>query len=210
MLLCSTATFAGVHVRNLWQHNEVSVCFAKGEEGSRTDKYGSKLKIRDWKEKHKANVQVWVNEEFTPERTGIHFVGWESCERSPNADIVVFHNKNSKFKNFLFGGVSGFALMGPYYNAVEGYPAALGSVFINSSGMKKSVVIHEFGHAAGLAHEHEHKDAVKGCSSIAPLFNPMYEYVPFDAESIMSYCITDKKNRGLSPSDAALLKRLYP
>lgn len=219
LAVISTQAFSGVYVENQWRHDEVTTCFAEGEQGNRaTDGYV--LKVRNWKQKNKDRVKKWVNEEFSPERTGIYFTGFEDCADSPDADIIIFHNKNSSIGTFIFGGTHGLALLGPYPGSVEGYPSASAFVSISSSGMDKGTVVHEFGHSAGLHHEHNHYDAFKidqgRCPSITKensYFTTRYEYTEYDPESVMNYCRIQSKgggSAGLSAKDVELLRKLYP
>jgi len=86
-------------------------------------------------------------------------------------------------------------------------------------------VLHEFGHAAGLAHEQYRRDdgpadkacyayeASLGLSDIRPTdvgarYRGTLALGPFDSESIMSYCRTDPSPT-LSPKDVELLPVLY-
>lgn len=172
-----------------------------------------RLKPRNWSSRNKKRIQNWVNEQYTLEKTGIHFTGWKDCEEAPEAEVVIFYNKNSVIMTAIFGGLHGLAgEFGPLRpGRIEGYPAALNSVTISKSGMNKGTALHEFGHVAGLAHEHNHPDADengKKCKDIAPYFRTKFEYEPYDAESIMSYCSV--RNHKLSSGDIKLLKQLYP
>lgn len=171
------------------------------------------LKPRNWSSRNKKRVEKWVTEEYTEEKTGIFFSGWKDCEESPEAEVIIFYNKNSAILTALFGGLHGLAgEFGPLRpGTIEGYPAALNSVSISKSGMNKGTALHEFGHVAGLAHEHNHPDADengKKCEEIEPYFRTIFEYEPYDAESIMSYCSV--RNHKLSQGDISLLKQLYP
>jgi hypothetical protein len=204
------SAMANTYVKNFWTHNELSTCFAKAEVENRfAGEY--KIIVRDWSDKDKANVQKWANEEYTEERTGIHFTGWQNCEETPNADVILFYNKNSVIKTSIFGGLNGLASnLGPTAGIVIGYPAARSSVSISKSGMKKGIVLHELGHVAGLAHEHVHPGATKaaGCNLTMPTTTPTYIYEPYDSQSIMNYCSLALNK--LSDKDVELLKRLYP
>lgn len=210
--ISSQTLLASTYSKNLWTQNELVACFGKAETDKEKVNMGPyKLTIKEWKEKDKQEIKQWVNEEYTAERTGIHFTGWLDCDQSPNADVIVLYNKNSKIKSAFFGGLQGIAsTLGPVAGIVPGYPLARASATISKSGMNRGVTLHEFGHVAGLAHEHIHPDAVKrtGCADTNPQTVPGYVYEPFDAKSIMSYCSL-YLNR-LSDRDVDLLKRLYP
>lgn len=206
-IFISLSAHAGTYSKILWNKNEISVCFASGESNKRKV-WDRHLKIRDWNQEDKINVREWTESEFKPERTGIYFTGWKTCKETPNADIILFYNAN--FKYFAtFNGIAGG--YGPI-DKVEGYPKAKSLVVISKSGMNKSVVLHEFGHVAGLAHEHQHPDALKEskkpCLLIDTRIWSQFNYEHFDEESIMSYC--NRALTSLSTKEVDLLKRLYP
>jgi hypothetical protein len=217
-VLISLPSFAGIYYNNQWSHYAVTTCFADAENETRDTGETYVLKVRKWKESNKAKVKEWVEQEFSAERTGIHFTGFLDCAESPNAEVVIFHNKNSKLGTYFFGGLHGLANLGPSYGSVKGYPAASAFVSISSSGMNIGTVIHEFGHSAGLHHEHIHPDAFKserGCASVKPnqIKDPEFVYEDFDRDSVMSYCRLERHGGnkiGLSKKDVDLLKRLYP
>ena len=217
LVVLTTQSFAGVYVNNLWRTQEVSVCFAEGEKDKRETSHYV-LKVKNWSKKNKANVQKWVMEEYSVERTGIHFTGFLDCQESPYSDVIIFYNKNSRVGTFLLGGTHGLAVMGPHPGIVKGYSAASGFVSISSSGMDKGTVIHEFGHTAGLQHEHLHHDAYKiekgKCPAVkGPQFSTYFRYTEYDPESVMNYCRIHGKGgskAGLSKNDVGLLRQLYP
>ena len=203
---------AGIYSHNLWERKEISVCFAGPEKELRIEN-GHELKIKNWKKRDKKNIEFWVNEEFSPERTGIHFVGWKSCTVTTESDVVLFYNSNSYVERFVHGGLDGLAGdLGPRrVESVSGFPWARSMVAISKTGMNKGTAIHEFGHVAGLAHEHNHYDAPKydkSCPHYRPTFSRKLEYTTFDPASIMSYCSLRLKK--LSDGDVNLLKKIYP
>lgn len=195
-----TSAHAGIYSKVLWNHRELVICFAEGETGARTS-YTHKLKIEDWSEENKKNVKVWITSEFTPERTGVYFTGWKMCSAAPEADVILFYNKNNQFSD-LHGIAAGY---GPVQN-VEGYPNARSYAVISNSGMKKNTVLHEFGHVVGLAHEHDHPNAPICAGRVRQPKFQGFEYTLYDSKSVMSYCNSFDK---LSEKEAALLKKLY-
>ncbi len=204
--------FAGTYSKYLWPNNEVVVCFAKGEKKKR-ETPEAYLKVRDWIETNKLSVKSWVNEEYSSKRTGIYFTGWKDCEETPEAEVIIFFNKNNKILTSIFGGLHGLASIGPK-GGVAGYPAAQACASISETGMKKGTVVHEFGHVAGLGHEHNHPDSATGkkaCEIINPQTIVTFLYEEYDVESIMSYCSLHLENRmTLSKKDLALLRKIYP
>ena len=49
-----------------------------------------KSKLTEFSQETKLLVQTIVNQEFTPQRTIIHFVGWQTCENDPLAVVGIF------------------------------------------------------------------------------------------------------------------------
>jgi hypothetical protein len=213
LILVTQTGLAGVYTKSLWRENQIEVCFAKGETFER--EIGKQMiKPRDWSESNKTKIKKWVNEEFNVSRTGIHFVGWKNCSDAPFARVIMFYNRNSAILNKLNGGLEGVThKIGPAFSTIDGYSEAFNGVAISKSGLNKGVVVHEFGHISGLAHEHNHPDAAKngrGCVYISPVFVQSLEYESYDANSVMSYCTIKKdKHAGLSSRDVALLRKLY-
>ena len=216
LFLVPATLFAGVHSENPWRQREVKACFGgDGPEKPRAEGYS--LKIGKWKSSDKAKVRRWVSEEFTPERTGISFTGFGDCAQSPDADVVIFYNRNSKVGTFIFGGLHGLSTIGPHSSSIEGHPSASGFISISKSGMDKGTVVHEFGHTAGLEHELLHPDAYeaeKNRCSLAEFRVPRngLVYTEYDKDSVMNYCRIQGRGGskvGLSEKDSELLRELY-
>lgn len=221
MFLASASSRASIYTQNyLWDKRELTTCFA---DDNRDRNNGPLvLKFREWKKSHKEKIKNWVQSEFTAERTGIHFVGFHDCEVNPDVDVAIFYNKNNKLESRLFGGLDGLASLGTSLHTENigwlfGFKLINGFVAISKSGINKGTVIHEFGHVAGLMHEHDHPEAEKiepNCKYTEDwkiLSGFMYE--PYDANSVMNYCKLDKrggKNVGLSSTDVDVLRRIYP
>lgn len=212
LIFVAQTALAGVYSENTWKNPQIIVCFADAEEEPRVEN-GFTIKVRNWNNSNKKKLEKWVNEEYSEERTGIYFTGWKSCAEETEADVILFYNSNSYIKRFVLGDIDGVAGdLGPRRkDKVSGFPGARSLVVISKTGMNKGTVIHEFGHVAGLAHEHNHYDAPKAdksCSHYERNFTTKLEYTDFDPASIMSYC-SIKLNK-LSDGDVSLLKEMYP
>jgi hypothetical protein len=112
----------------------------------------------------------------------------------------------------------GLGVIGMRPGEITGYPNAKSIIMLTTAGIKKRTVIHEFGHVAGLGHEHLHPDAYNEdpkCSETKKNQKPDADfiYTPYDRHSAMNYCtFSNALNypRGLSPKDVELLRSLYP
>ena len=212
VILAPQFAWAGSFMQNLWNKKEIVTCFAPAEKVPRKINNPTPMKVRDWSPENREKVERWANEEFSPERTGIYFTGFKDCAETPEADLIFFYNKTTRFSLFMEGGFSGSAIgLGPKPGSVDGYPHAKTLVAISSPTLNKEVLIHELGHVVGLAHEHNHPQASrKDCKMVWPHRNPFLEYTEYDAKSIMSYCTVDKGGVGeLSEGDLKLIRRLY-
>ena len=73
----------------------------------------------------------------------------------------------------------------------------------------KALAVHEFGHALGLAHEHNREDR-NLCETEPQGPLPAFLMTAYDPSSVMNYCAADWNNNGrLSPLDVAGIRLLY-
>lgn len=213
LVLLSTSTFGGIYTRKIWGNNNVSVCFAQAEPELRRVSHDH-FRIIGWTEKKMKKAASFINAEYTPERTAIHFTGWRPCQEMPYADVIFFLAEDTRYS---VTGFNGLGSIGPQPGVVSGYPYASGMVVITRDFLYKSLTVHEFGHVAGLHHEHEHPDFSrfqKNCwMQAAQNFSPSNVYfTEFDHKSVMNYCTINApggRGLGLSKGDVSLLNYMY-
>ena len=152
----------------------------------------------------KQKIQKKVTTEYTKTRTGIHFVGWKSCLETPDYDLalVTGNAAHAPIPSQVPGGkapigrcqkVEDYSVMGPqhksylYLNAFQSDT----NFMVNREGLVLRTTLHEFGHVAGLRHEHIQKDAIfdKSCFFIRESGHAKTAYFSaYDPSSIMNYC----------------------
>lgn len=248
LLLIAQPLYAGVgKIDKLWNKRSVTVCFASKDHKKTTMEYGENGEIKPiaakvfgpWEKELQEKVKNWINTEYTIERTGISFVGWSECsEGIKTEDIAIYLSSNKKSNVPSSMSQHGMASIGKNGHIDVDTNKKAFAYFLhpdlvredmkekvsakNSELVFKQNIIHEFGHLAGLMHEHE-RDELAGdrdCQKIlsddifnsyvqASIYSPLIEisemknyqgldYVPgvkltkYDSYSIMNYCMVER------------------
>ncbi len=220
------AAFAGNYSpEGVWPANQVSVCFASAGvypvELRPLEGQSTHLTVRafTWRPEQSQLARDAVERQYSAERTGIHFSGWLPCSEGP-ADVVLFVG----LLNQRDGGPEGRASLGSTAR-LAAFPAARGFVFFRNFLDTEKSAVHEFGHLAGLMHEHQrlgitedalcttmyHAGFSRAVEQAGPVGTP---HGPYDPHSVMNYCEMFRDHAqtrlDLSPGDLALLRFLYP
>lgn len=235
-----------IEPKTIWDKKRIVACFYNEKSQLNGTSVGSydqareifRFRPKELSKREKQKVVDVVMKNFSEQRTGIHFVGFKDCSQTQEFDVVVMEAK---------GNIP--LLSRPSFNgrAVIGEAGELSSLangdsgFFDKSGriptvaltvQKAGTIVHEFGHVAGLRHEHIHEDAFddRNCENpIIPLDFDKPEsiekphsttlfYTDYDSQSIMNYCwlipnhgkLDREKGVILSQKDIETLKKFYP
>lgn len=247
-LLLAKSIWAGVgKIDKLWTKSEVTVCFASKDHKKTAIEYlenGDENPINakvfgEWDFSLKEKVKNWINTEYTKSRTGISFIGWSDCSAGiSKEDIAIYISSNKKANVPSSMSQHGMASIGrnghidmktnkkafAYFLHPDLVAKDLkGKVGISDVELVfKQNIIHEFGHLAGLMHEHDRSefagdhacekimtkdvfDSYVGLSIYSPLITldelktySSGEYIPgvkmtaYDSTSIMNYCMVER------------------
>ncbi|WP_157684719.1 hypothetical protein [Bdellovibrio bacteriovorus] len=253
--LSAVSTQAGIYMRpQPWgDQSQIAVCFADKDTRASVLAYtvtGEVTKARSqlsaWSRDLKNRVKKLVTSEYSKEKTGVEFVGWDDCGSGSGDDnsVVNLFISTADAKKLARSTEYGRASIGPnlqYGNFAEDkapflyvqHPSAMAGDFIfkNRKGLAQiywdSTILHEFGHLAGLLHEHEQKAILqdpacqrrfgKAIKNIVASLNlpvslttyyeqdyaadprsPYIQHGSYDSQSIMNYCYIDEIRDGLS------------
>ncbi len=138
----------------------------------------------------------------------VDFTGWGPCQGNTNGiRILIKDDANDgphvkKLGNGLAGMKNGMLLNMDYNNWGKGWKDKVG---VENS--IKMIAVHEFGHALGIAHEHNRSDC--GCWKEPQGTTGNWNVTPCDAQSVMNYCQGDENFGYLSYHDIDGIQRVY-
>jgi hypothetical protein len=234
LLLLSSVANAGIHSIGepnvTWTKRKIHVCWNNGV------KIDPSYAENQFKEEQKLAVQKIVEQEFTIEKVGITFYGWEDCSTMAfeDYDLEIYQDNeyapsNSQVEFFRKSNAEGYAVLGQgsfgqiqtvtnlitnEETKTEGYFSRdlqrstmylmfrplfrIFSEHFKSNEELQMTALHEFGHVAGLRHEHIHSDAKAdpNCFNLGTfkiteqIEDTATQYETYDPNSIMNYCWT--------------------
>ncbi|NDG84282.1 MAG: hypothetical protein EBX52_04495 [Proteobacteria bacterium] len=167
-----------------WDHRKVRVCWAEADAPYH------------FTEELRTGVQEIISREYRLERTGIEFTGWRSCSLlSPNQyDAVLIQSTKSHsrfFKVFGHASIGQSTEERPHVYLYYENQSANGFKLTGIENLQLTA-LHEFGHLAGLRHEHAREEAksleVPSCAGDETVPGSAHEYGPYDRTSVMNDC----------------------
>ncbi len=210
-----------------WEKKQVRVCWGNQEHQAATLIANKDYQLIEYTSTQKKWIQDIVSREFTLKETGIEFIGWEPCgSRVELSDVVLFRyepisreNEDGLLIYTESGGSATIGQRGQITNSLNvttglitqhfarSTDSSLNVVLLNTKTENKvidpenyikMVALHEFGHTAGLRHQHIRFQEAKNdpnCKRVPhvkfqqePTFSSTRFAGPYDYNSIMNYC----------------------
>ncbi len=253
VLLLSQVINAGIiepHV--IWDKKELKTCFFSENDQLALTRLQTKQNTKDYfdfspkslTKRKRENVRNIILNEYTEARTGIHFTGFKDCSEVSDPDVIVmraaakiFLLDMPEFRGRAVIGEDGFFQIESDNegNFVLQKDGTYNEGFFNKSGktafvalrtMNAGTIVHEFGHVAGLRHEHIRAEAEqdRNCHKSRvnwPTEEKIYDSAQietnYDHLSIMNYCylqsyktdFSDRIGTILSEGDTQTLRAYY-
>ncbi len=203
-----------------WSKRVLSVCFSNGTSTERInlrEDLGVSLgDIVEFSNEEKQTILSVLKENYSLADVGITFTGFQDCHLTPKADVHVlkFISQDPKTPAGWASG-TGNPQISTCHNPKDGctndnneYQSNgeqhyIGLNFPPAPGRRTSdedrlqlLTLHEFGHIAGLYHEHvrPERDSDVNCRDRSQEFGPPWElwpeevFGPYDSNSVMNYC----------------------
>lgn len=200
------------HKSIIWNKKELKVCWLDNLSVPRIN--FSQLQLKNIEalgkfvtldDRYKNIITSSIQDEFAKEKTGIYFVGWKTCESIDSSDVVILIGSSGEQRKNPQGEASIGRTDSEELNLIrEADKKAY--VFIDVSmweeGTKwtredyiKFLTLHEFGHIAGLRHEHIR--VLEGEKRLDAQFFSIY-----DSHSVMNYIFMGEiEENGLNITD---------
>ncbi len=219
------APFAPFETQVAWSKKQIQACFG-GPQHQRLSLVSElETSISTFSHKEKVAIKEIINQEFTLNSVGLEFTGWNDCDNTAsNGDLIVFKDRYSETDDngalLVRGGVATIGEGGSTFTITnaqtkESYqemrksssplkPFAMINTVLSLSKRVGAIpfiqltALHEFGHVAGLRHEHLRLESAKNdpnCKQTPtiPLHGESINRSTrfsgdYDPNSIMNYC----------------------
>jgi hypothetical protein len=177
-----------------WSTNRIPVCWENGSTATATE-------------------QGWVRERVLATwdaASAVSFVGWGNCNASTRSGIRIriadAQPRTLGLGRFLDNAVDGMLLNFTF----SAWKRDCSSVAVRRRCIE-TIAIHEFGHALGIAHEHNRSDTDRTlCTDPPQGTNGDVTIGAWDRSSIMNYCFGSSYSNSLSSTDRATINSMYP
>lgn len=206
-----------------WEKKQVRVCWGDQTHQSATVLVREKHDFLEFSANHKKWIKDIITREFTKE-IGLEFIGWENCGSAVESfDVVMFRTEPpTPDVEGAYSERGGQATIGQRGQQSTSYSATTGLTTVSltrsnfpnlnvvvlntktqgkamdSENYIKMLALHEFGHTAGLRHQHIRIANVKedeNCKRVPdlkiheePVLSSTRFAGPYDHNSIMNYC----------------------
>lgn len=177
-----------------WTSNRVSVCWENGSAATATEQGWVRDRV----------LQTW------DASSSIALTGWGNCTATGANIRIVIQDAGPRtlgLGNSLNNVVNGMLVNFTF----SSWGASCASSAAQRRSCIETIAIHEFGHALGIAHEHNRPDTDRSLCTDAPQgTNGDVIIGPFDNSSVMNYCFNSSFSNALSATDRATIQSMYP